>query len=157
MLAYFAYLQASMGPLMPFVRAELGLNYTVTGFHFSALAVGMVLAGLTGDKLVKRTSRRFVLWFGAAGMAFGAIGLTISSQVMFTISSILLMGWLGTFVLIMVQATLSDHHGALRAIALTESNVIASIGASLAPFFVGRLQGAGVGWEGALYLSLIHI
>ena len=29
-LAYFAYVQATLGPLMPFLRDELGMSYTVS-------------------------------------------------------------------------------------------------------------------------------
>ena len=54
MLAYFAYLQASFGPLMPFLRAELHLSYTIGSLHVSAFALGMVLAGLLGDRLAHR-------------------------------------------------------------------------------------------------------
>ena len=36
MLGYYAYLQAANGPLMPFLRADLGINYTTGGLHFSA-------------------------------------------------------------------------------------------------------------------------
>ena len=43
MLAYFAYLQAVLGPLVPFLRDELHLSYTVSGLHLSAFSIGMVL------------------------------------------------------------------------------------------------------------------
>jgi fucose permease len=157
LLAYFAYLQASVGPLMPFLRAELSFNYTVAGLHLSALALGMILAGISCDWLVRHHSRKFVLWLGVVGMALGALGLAFGQFVIFTMGSMLMMGWLGSFVLIMVQATLSDHHGKMRAIAITESNVTASISASLAPFFVGQMQAAGIGWQGALYLGVLWV
>jgi fucose permease len=65
----------------------------------------------------------------------------------------LVMGWLGSFLLVMIQATLSDRHSEQRAIALTESNVAASISAALAPVFVGTFQRFGLGWRTALYLA----
>jgi MFS family permease len=58
MLGYFAYLQAALGPAVPFLRAELGLSYTIAGLHFSALAIGMILAGLTGAELAARWPER---------------------------------------------------------------------------------------------------
>jgi len=64
MLAYFAYMQAALGPLMPFLRDELHLSYTVSGLHLSAFALGMVLAGSLGDHLVQWWGRKVV--FGAA-------------------------------------------------------------------------------------------
>lgn len=152
MLAYYAYAQATLGPLMPFLRAELDLNYTVAGLHISAFALGMILAGLLGDRWAQRRGRRFVFWAGGGGMAVGALILALSHHVVLTITGALVMGWLGSFLLVMIQATLSDRHGERRAIALTESNVAASISAALAPVFIGTFQRLDLGWRTALYL-----
>jgi predicted MFS family arabinose efflux permease len=152
MLAYYAYAQATLGPLMPFLRTELDLNYTVAGLHISAFALGMILAGLLGDRWAQRRGRRFVFWAGGAGMAVGALILAVSHHVTLTILGALVMGWLGSFLLVMIQATLSDRHGEQRAIALTESNVAASICAALAPVFIGTFQRLDLGWRSALYL-----
>ena len=40
LLAFYTFLEAALGPLMPFLRAELALNYTCGGLHFSAFALG---------------------------------------------------------------------------------------------------------------------
>lgn len=153
MLAYYAYLQASLGPLMPFLRAELNLSYTVAGLHVSAFALGMVLAGLSGDSLAHRFGRYVLFWGGAAGMAVGGIGLALGNTVVFTLAGILVMGWLGSFVLVMIQAMLSDRYQGQRTIALTEANVAASIFAGMSPLLVGGFQRIGVGWQGALYFG----
>lgn len=153
MLAYFAYEQAALGPLMPFLRDELNLSYTVAGLHLTAFAAGMVLAGLTGDALVHRWGRRWVFWGGGAGMAVGALLFISFRRVEITVPSTFIMGYPGTLLMIMVQATLSAHHGERRAIALTESNIGASISAGLAPLLIGSLQRIGIGWRGALLLG----
>jgi fucose permease len=152
-LAYFAYMQAALGPLMPFLRAELAFSYTVAGLHMSTFAGGMVLSGLTGDKFTTRLSRHAVLWGGALGMSLGGIGLGLSKLVVLTITSTFVMGWLGTLVLVTVQATLSDRHGEQRTTALTESNLAAAITAAMAPVMVGLSQRVGVGWQGAMYFG----
>ena len=79
MLAYYAYLQAGLGPLMPFLRQELGLSYTLGGLHLSAFALGMFSAGVTGAALAARFGRRLLFWGGAAGMAGGALLLVMRS------------------------------------------------------------------------------
>ncbi|GAB4414405.1 MAG: MFS transporter [Anaerolineae bacterium] len=155
MLAYYAFLLSTLGPLMPFLRRELNLNYTVAGLHLSAFALGMIGAGLTTDLLTRRWGRRPVFWAGGLGMALGALGLTVSSQPIWSIASILGMGFLGTLMLAIIQTTLSDHHGEQRVIALTESNVGASISASLAPVFVGSFERWGLGWRLALLLGVV--
>jgi fucose permease len=155
MLAYFAYLQAVLGPLVPFLRDELHLSYTVSGLHLSAFSVGMVLAGFTIDPLIQRWGRRVVFWGGGAGMAAGALLLVVGHHVALTITGSLVMGLPGTYLLILIQSTLSDRHGTQRAIALTESNVIAVIGAGIAPLLVGGLQKGGIGWRGAPMVAVL--
>lgn len=155
MLAYMAYMPAILSPLMPFLRKELNLNYTMGGLLSSALAVGMILAGLTSDRVANRWGRHFTFWSGGIGLTMSALCLAVNGQVILTITSVLSMGYFGSLTLAMIQAILSDRHGAQRAIALTESNVAASVSTSLAPLFVGGFQRVGVGWRGALYLAAV--
>ena len=46
MLAWFAYLQAAPGLVVPHLRDELHLSYSTGGLHVAAWAGGSVLAGL---------------------------------------------------------------------------------------------------------------
>jgi len=152
MLAYFAYLQSALGPAMPFLRRELNLSYTLGGLHLSAFALGMIGAGLSGAALAARLGRRILFWGGAAGMGIGALLLVLGRHPAATLAAVLLMGYLGTLLLIMVQATLADHHSAQRATALTESNIFAMLCAGLSPILLGFFQGTALGWRVALVL-----
>ncbi len=150
LLACFAHVQAGLGPLIAFLRAELGLSYTVGGLHVSAFALGMVGGGLSGDRLAARWGRRRLLWRGTAGMAAGTLFLGLAHHVALTVAAALLIGFLGILVVIMVQATLSDHHGPRRAAALTEANLGAILAAGLAPLCLGLAHGTRLGWRAAL-------
>jgi MFS family permease len=152
MLAYYAYLQAALGPLMPFLRAELDLNYTLAGLHLSAFALGMALAGLMGDRAAARFGRHAVYWGGGAGMGLGALLLAAGQTPLLTIASAFVMGFVGSFLLVMIQAVLADHHGEQRSIPLTEANVAAVGAAGLAPILVGAGEQIGVGWRAALLI-----
>ncbi len=154
MLGYFAYLQAALGPLMPFLRAELHLSYVIGSLHVSAFALGMIVVGFSGDSIARRVGRRAAFWLGAIGMAVGAICLTLGITVVLTLASAFIMGTLGSLLLVMIQATLSDRHKEQRTIALTEANVIASIGAGLAPALIGVFQSSVFGWRGTLYTAV---
>lgn len=155
LLGYYAYLQAALGPVMPFLRDELHINHTVGSLHVSAFALGMIVAGLMGDRLARRYGRRRIFWGGAAGMALGAVCLALARTAVLTIPAALLMGALGSLLLILIQSTLADRHGSGRAIALTEANVVASICAGLAPVLVGGFQRSGLGWRGALLVAVV--
>ncbi len=157
LLGYFAYLQASLGPLMPFVRSELNLSYTVGGLHLSAFAAGMIGAGLLAAPLARRFGRRVLLWGGAAGMGIGALLLIGGAHVVATIGAAFVMGFLGSLMLTMIPATLSDHHQERRATALTESNVLAMLCAGLSPILVGAFQRSVIGWRGALLTAIVAL
>ena len=154
MLGFYAYLEAALGPLMPFLRSELHLSYTVGSLHFSAFAVGTMLGGLVSDRVLRRWGRRWGFWGGAAGMAAGAILLVLGRLAALTIAGAFVMGGLGGLLLVTIQATLADRHGERRATALTESNIVASAGATLAPLCIGGFQNIGLGWRAALYLMV---
>jgi fucose permease len=149
MLAYFAFLEAVLGPLVPFLRDELDLNYTVGGLHLSAFSVGMVIAGISADRLIYRWGRQRLFWGGGAGMALGAVLLVLGRHAALTIAGSFIMGLPGTVLLILIQSVLADRHGDQRATALTEANVLASVSAGLSPLLVGGWQRLGVGWRGA--------
>lgn len=155
LLGYYAYLQASVGPLMPFLRSELHMSYTLEGLHFSAFAFGAVLVGLSGDRVTRLCGRRRVFWGGAGVMAAGAVALVISHHPILTLLSIVVMGYAGNLLLMTIQSTLSDQHQEQRSIALIEANVVASIGASLAPLCIGGLQSVALGWRSALVLMVL--
>lgn len=153
LLGLFAYLETSIGPVMPFLRAELGLNYATASLHFSAFAIGAIISGMFGERVVRRIGRSAALWGGVAGMCAGALLVAFSPVVAGTILGTFLMGLIGTISLMANQAVLADIHGAQRTIALAESNVSATTFAVLAPLIVGALAASGLGWPLALVLT----
>ena len=154
MLGFYNYLLSGLGPLMPSLREELGLSYTIASLHFSAFAVGMILAGLVGDRVVRRFGRTKVFWAGAAGLVAGAVALTIVHAPILTVASVLLMGGVGSLVLILIPAILSDRHGENRAIAIVEANILAATTGAMAGLLIGLGEQTPAGWRGALLLSL---
>ncbi|MCA9880800.1 MAG: hypothetical protein KC442_23545, partial [Thermomicrobiales bacterium] len=64
LLGVLAYMETVLGPVMPFLREELGISYAVASLHFSAIAVGAIIAGLLGDRVVRRVGRGGALWGG---------------------------------------------------------------------------------------------
>src|SRR5215212_5172883 len=155
MLGFYNYLLSGLGPLMPSLREELGLSYTIASLHFSAFAVGMILAGLIGDRVVRRYGRRTVFWTGAAGLVAGAVALTVFHIPVLTIGSVLLMGGVGSLVLILIPAVLADRHGENRAVAILEANTLSAATGAMAGLLIGLGEQTPAGWRGALLLSLV--
>jgi fucose permease len=153
MLAWFAYLQAAPGLVVPHLRHELDLSYFVGGLHVAAFALGSLVAGLVSSRLERAAGRGPLLWSAAAVMGIGAIGLVLGGVVAVTLGSILVMGIGGGVVLATVQAALADHHGEQRAVALTEANVAASVSYVVLIGVFALAAAAGLGWRAALVVA----
>jgi MFS family permease len=152
MLSYGAYAMGLLGPLMPFLRDERRLSFTLGGVLTAAVAVGTIASGLLCDRVVSRWGRRRVLWAAAAGVALAAIGVAVSVSFPLLFACALFMGAGCSMTITTVQAALSDRHGERRGVAFTESNVVAALITSLGPLTVGGLQRLGAGWHWALVL-----
>ncbi|GAB4528143.1 MAG: hypothetical protein OHK0046_46640 [Anaerolineae bacterium] len=154
-LGFLVYLQSTTGPLMPFLRDELGLSYTLSGAHLSAFAVGGFIAALRGEWLSRNLPRYVLLWGATGGVAGGAFFIIIGQHPLVTLFGMGLMGFSAGLTIMTIQAALSDHHGELRAIPLTESNTLAMLSAVIAPLAVGVLEREGLGWRTALMLGIV--
>ncbi|GCE22814.1 MFS transporter [Dictyobacter kobayashii] len=157
LLGSFAYLQASPGPLAPFFHTEMHLNYTIDSLHMSGIALGMIVAGLLGDRIAGRWGRRLMFWGGAFGMLIGALLALFSHHPVVSVFSMFVIGLLGTFLMVTIQSTLSDHHGEHRATAITEANVAGSLGAGLAPICLGGMVLIGAGWRSMLFVPMVMV
>jgi fucose permease len=147
LFAFFAYFLNILGPITPFLKDELRLSYTVSSLHFTAYAVGVLLTGLGGHILIGRIGRRAALWLGAFGISASALLLLAGRSAAVTIGASFCMGVLGSLILVIIPSALSDQHGELRAVALTESNMIASLVSTAAPLLVGWAAHLPGGWR----------
>ena len=157
MLAYIGFTQSMLGPLMPFLRSELQLNYTLGGFLPAALAVGLILSGICGDWLARYWGRGVVFWGGAFGLATGAVLLGLTHKFELALMAILCMGFGSSLTQVMIQALLADQHGERRSIAFTEANVAASLSATLTPLVIGSLQRLGIDWRAISVLVILFL
>jgi fucose permease len=151
-LAFYGYFLNVLGPITPFLKEELQLSYTVSSFHFTAFAVGILLIGLGGHLLIQRLGRQRSLWLGLFGMSLSTLLLLAGTDPLITIGASFLMGWIGSLILAIVPAALSDQHSELRTIALSEANVIASVFSTGAPLTVGLFAHSLGNWRWALGL-----
>lgn len=147
MLALYGYFLNSLGPITPFLKDELHLSYTVSSLHFTAFAAGILLIGLGGHWVIERVGKWTALWAGAFGLSAGVALLLLGKSPVVTIPASFLMGLIGSFILIIVSATLADRHGEQRAVALSEANVLASLVSAFAPLMVGWFARTSAGWR----------
>ena len=157
MLAYIGFSQAILGPLMPFLRSELGLNYTQGGFFSAAIACGLIFTGLLAGGLARRFHRQILFWSGGTLLALGITALSTSHTFELALLATLSMGIGGSLAQVMIQAILSDQHGEQRAIALTEANVAASLSGTLTPLVLSGLGRIGVDWRAIAIITILAL
>jgi len=149
-LAFYGYFLNVLGPITPFLKDELDLTYTVSSFHFTAFAVGILWIGLSGHLLIQRIGKQRSLWLGLFGMSLSALVLLVGKNPIITIGASFLMGLIGSLILAIVPAALSDQHGEMKAVALSEANMLASLLATSAPLMVGWFAHSFGSWRSAL-------
>ena len=148
-LAFYGYFLNVLGPITPFLKDELRLTYTVSSFHFTAFAIGILLIGIGGHLVIQKIGKQRALWLGLFGMSISALFLLTGRNPIITIGASFLMGLVGSLILAIIPAALSDQHGEMKAVALSEANVIASLLATSAPLLVGWFANS-IGWRWAL-------
>jgi fucose permease len=140
----------SMGAVMPALRRDLDISATLTNAHVSAIAIGMMAMGLLADRIAARTGRRAAVWTGMVGIVLGMVLLALAPVVWLTLPvALLFIGGLGSLVIALTPAALSDHQQEHRAVALAESSVVSSVIGGIVPATVGLSQRLGFGWGGA--------
>jgi MFS family permease len=156
-LAYMTFMPSALGPLMPYIREEMNLSYTLGALHMSVMAVGVIISGMVADRLMGFLGRRRLLWIAIAASFVGTFGMMASRVIYLTLPFALLMGISGSSMLVTVQAVLSDVHGARRTVALTEANVAASLSSLLAPLWASLFLRLGFSWRLALGTALVGL
>src|SRR6185436_1602899 len=108
-LAFYGYYLNILGPITPFLKTELQLTYTVSSFHFTAFAMGILMVGLIGHLLIQYIGQSRALWLGLFGMSLSAVILSFGTSPIITIGASFLMGLIGSLILAIVPAALSDQ------------------------------------------------
>jgi MFS family permease len=157
MLTWFAFHQSGLGPLLPFLKDEMNLDYTVAAFHTSAFAIGALLVGILGDTLVHRWGRYTITWAGSIGLALSAVLLSFGQTPVLTITATFLLGFGGLLMIVSLQAALIDHHDKNRTKALAEMMAVSSLAAIITPLLVGGFESTGIGWRAMPIIGIVIV
>ena len=139
---------------MPFLQAEFALSYRAVSLHSSAIAAGIILVGLFGDRVEARLGRRKTLWLGIAGLAGGGILLCLAPAPWASLLSCFLMGLLGGLLPAIVPAVLADLHGERRAQAFAGQAIVAYAFGLAAPLAAALAIWAELGWRAAVLFGV---
>ncbi|WP_122517153.1 MFS transporter [Pseudomonas viridiflava] len=149
MFGLFGAQQGMLGPLMPFLRAEFGLDLRWTGLHFAAYALGLVLIGVPYRWLERRTSA-----IGTGRIAIGSIIVAsgffaVAAGLPMTLPGSVVLGFSGGLVMAVGQAMLGRRYGEQAAAKLVEAHVVAGLCVLGGALLVGGATAIGLSWRTA--------
>lgn len=154
-LGIYGYVLYGLGPSIQLLREDQDVSRTISGFHGTALAVGAVVAGITGPRVVQRLGRDVVLWGGLVTACAGVAVFCATTALPLTLFGAFLAILGGSFVVSTSSTVLSDHHGAAGPAAVSEANATAAGVGTFAPLVVGGAVAIGLGWRAGLLVALV--
>jgi fucose permease len=154
-LAQFTFFLNIQGNIIPFLKDEFDLSYRLVTLHPAAVAAGLIVCGLTGERLTRRYGRRWSVAAGLVGLIVGALLIVVAPHPAVSIFGCFLMGAVGCLVLIVVPNLLADRHGNNSSVAIGEANGISYVASLTAAMAVGLFVAIGFGWRSALLLGVI--
>jgi predicted MFS family arabinose efflux permease len=152
MLGLWGFLLYALGPALPALRRELDVARVVVGLHTTLVAVGGIVVGVAGDRIVRRRGRRRAFWIAGTAVAAAAATLALGRTVLVTLPASFVLGIAGALVVAIIQATLADRHGGLAAAAIVESNALAVGLGAAAPLAISVAIILGSDWR-AVFLA----
>jgi fucose permease len=154
LLGFFTFLLNIQGNILPFLQRELEIGYGVAALHSSAIATGMIVTGLLGERVIGRLGRRRTLALGGFGAALGAVLLCLAAAPWASIAACFVLGAAGSLVPTVVPAMLADIHGRHRDRAITELSAACYAFAIMAPLAMGAALALDLGWRAAVLIGV---
>ena len=155
LLGFFTFLLNVQGNILPFLQRELAIGYGTAALHSSAIAVGMIVTGLSGERVIRRLGQGRTLASGGLGAALGALLLCLAPAVSVSIGACFVLGLAGSLIPSVVPAMLADIHGHHRDRALAELAAVSYAFAVTAPLATGAALALGLGWRGAVLWGIL--
>jgi fucose permease len=142
-------------PIMPFLREELKLSYSTAGLHFSAMALGLLAAGILGPKVLAKFPASRTIWYGTNATVASIVSLIVAPNYFCTITAALIVGFAGSIAGQAIIAGLAQRFSEHRTAAISELIMVNSIFAACAPLTVAAAVAAGLSWRSALIIPVV--
>jgi fucose permease len=152
---FFTFIINIQGNIIPFLRDELQLSYTVVGLHPSAMAAGMIGTGLFTENMVATIGRRWSCLLGVAGGIFGLLTICAASNATASIAGCALVGLTGGMLPAIVGGLLADLHPGGRDQVFAECGAVTYACAVAANLATGVAASFAFGWRGALLFGVV--
>ena len=154
-LAIWAYLQYGIGNAVPYLRADLHLTDFEAGLHSSALAIGVLAAGVSAHAVARRVGSRWLPDLAVADLVFALGLIVVAPSLLVSLTGALLIGLGGGILGVYVNVQLGSSGGKQTRRLLGQANAIAMIAAAAAPVAIGLATSGLHAWRVALLLPMV--
>lgn len=148
-LCAWGWFLAALGVLIPLLCREQGTSRAVGGLHSTALAVGTIVAGTFGARLVRRWQRRRTLLGAMCCVVVGTSLLMVGAPLQLTLLAALITSSGGSLMVNVSMTALQDHHDRAAPAVISEGNALASVVSLVSPLAVGACVALGLTWRPA--------
>ncbi|MEU6034826.1 MFS transporter [Actinomadura sp. NPDC047616] len=155
-LGCLGYVLAGLGAILPELRAERDLPRGEAALYPSGFALGLVVVGLVGPRLVRRLGAA-ALPVCLAALAGGCALLAFGGGRVDGGAGAVLLGLGGAGLVQIVPAELRAAHADGGTVAIGEANAVSSAASVLAPLVIGFVLGQGLGWRAGFLVPPVAV
>ncbi|MEA2025988.1 MAG: hypothetical protein U9O18_04795 [Chloroflexota bacterium] len=149
-----AYLLYGVGAVTAFLAVALSLSDTAAALHSSLLAVGLLSAGLIGDRLDEILGSRKAHWLAYLLLIAAIVCIATAPAFPVTLAGAGMVG-LGTGLLLAhLNRTLTRGGGTLARVRMSRSALVAMMATMSVPIAIGIGENSGLGWQMAFVAAV---
>jgi predicted MFS family arabinose efflux permease len=154
-LALWGYLLYGVGTATPYLRADLGLTGFEAGLHASALAVGVLVAGLTADSVAQKIGANRLLDLAVVDLIAAIVLVAVAPALPFSLAGALLIGLGGASLGTPINVWLGRSGGTKGRRLMAQANAWAMVTAAAAPLAIGIAAAQLHAWRIGLFLPIV--
>lgn len=141
------YLVYWVGAVTAFIAVRLSLSDAEAGLHSSALAVGVIVAGVTAHQLDGLLGMRRMHFVALAFLGLGAALVAWASGIAVTLLGAAGVGLGAGLLLSHVNQIMAAGGGAIARLRLARGTLVAMLASVTVPLFIGLGEASGIGWQ----------
>jgi MFS family permease len=149
-----SYLLNGMGAILASLQGELGMSRAEVGVYPTIFAVGLLVVGSLGDRLIARVDRPAAYLLAVVGAVAGAWLIVIPDRAAALLGAAV-MGASAALMITLTPVIIATLHPRRITGIFGELQAANSAASVVAPFVVGVALGAGVGWRPAYLLPTV--
>ncbi len=155
--ASVSYMVYFVGAVTAFVAVALSLSDSEAGLHSSALAVGMVTAGLASARLDRVAGARMIHFAALTVLAVGGLTLVWAPALVLTLAASALVGLGFGLVLAHINQTVAAGGGSLARVRYARGTLVATLFPFSVPLVIAIGIALGIGWQFVIVPALLLV